>query len=203
LTASSYIYDCWGNGLDDEIRPDNPSLLKELILKTASAICFVLIFTLPAFAQDDSGSIQNSFGYANLSFPNLFTGQPGHHSGFANQTDLNLSKRWGLDNYMGLYSLGQGVTLFSDFFGGRVMFPRGKMIPYALAGLGGGYFSSGSGGASAFATRLGGGVTIPMNDSLAWKAEYSRMNFRLQTGPDSQWTSGNNLSVGVVFTISN
>src|SRR5262245_62780418 len=86
-------------------------LLKELILKTASAICLVLLFTLPALAQDDSGSIQNSFGYANLSFPNLITGQPGHHSGFVNQTDLNLSRTWGLDNYMGINGLGQGGKL--------------------------------------------------------------------------------------------
>jgi hypothetical protein len=166
-------------------------------------MCFALVLTVPAFAQDDSGSIQNSFGYANLSFPNLITGQPGHHSGFVNQTDLNLSKRWGLDNYMGIYGLGQGVTLISDFFGGKVMFPRGRVIPYALAGLGGGYFSGGSGGLSAFATRYGGGMTIPISDSLAWKVEYSRMNFHVPTTINSAWTSGNNIAAGIVFTISN
>jgi hypothetical protein len=157
-------------------------------------MCFALLFALPVLAQDNSGSIQNSFGYANLSFPNLITGQPGHHSGFVNQTDLNLSRRWGLDNYMGLYGLGQGVTLISDFFGGKVMFPTGRVIPYALAGLGGGYFSGGGGGVSSFATRYGGGMTIPMSDSFSWNVEYSRMNFHLPTTINSAWTGGNNLS---------
>jgi hypothetical protein len=172
-------------------------------VKTVFAMCFALLFALPVLAQDNSGSIQNSFGYANLSFPNLITGQPGHHSGFVNQTDLNLSRRWGLDNYMGLYGLGQGVTLISDFFGGKVMFPTGRVIPYALAGLGGGYFSGGGGGVSSFATRYGGGMTIPMSDSFSWNVEYSRMNFHLPTTINSAWTGGNNLSAGIVFTISN
>jgi len=167
------------------------------------AVCFALVLTIPAIAQDDSGSIQNSFGYANLSFPNLATGQPGHHSGFVNQTDLNLSSRWGLDNHMGIYGLGSGVSLFSDFFGGKIMFPHGNIIPYALAGLGGGYFSAGSGGTSAFAYRYGAGMTIPMSDSIAWKVEYSRMNFHLPTTANSSWTAGNNFSAGIVFKISN
>ena len=172
-------------------------------MKAVFAISIAVLFTVPALAQDDSGSIQNSFGYANLSFPNLITGQPGHHSGFVNQTDLNLSKTWGLDNYMGIYGLGQGVTLISDFFGGKIMFPRGRVIPYALAGLGGGYFSAGSGGASAFATRYGAGMTIPISDSIGWKVEYSRMNFHLPTTVNSSWTAGNNFSAGIVFTVSN
>jgi hypothetical protein len=126
------------------------------------------------------------------------------HSGFVNQTDFNLSKRFGLDNYMGIYSLGQGGTLVSDFFGGKVMFPRGKVVPYALGGLGVGYFSLASlGSTSAFATRYGAGMTIPINDSLAWKFEYSRMNFHLPTSTNSSWTSGNNLAAGIVFTITN
>jgi hypothetical protein len=176
-------------------------------LRTVFAVCFVLLLAFPALAEDNIASIQNSMGYANLSFPDLTTGLPGHHSGFANETDFNLSKRWGLDNYMGIYSLGQGTTLISDFFGGKVMYPRGKVVPYALAGLGVGYFSISSslvsGSTSAFATRYGGGMTVPINDSLAWKIEYSRMNFHLATTPNSAWTSGNNLSAGIVFTISN
>ena len=176
-------------------------------MRTVFAACFVLLLTFPAFGEDNSASIQTSMGYANLSFPDLTTGLPGHHSGFVNQTDFNLSKRWGLDNYMGIYSLGQGATLISDFFGGKVMYPRGKVVPYALAGLGVGYFSISSsavsGSTSAFATRYGGGMTIPINDSLAWKIEYSRMNFHLPTSANSAWTSSNNLSAGIVFTISN
>jgi hypothetical protein len=171
-------------------------------LKTLSAVFFALVLAVPALAQDDTASIQNSFGYANLSFPNLITGQVGRHSGFVNQTDLNLTKHFGFDNYMGIYSVGQGVTLLSDFVGGKIMMPRGKFTPYALAGLGGGYFSAGTGAATSFATRYGGGVTIPINDSIAWRVEYSRLNFHLQTTPDSAWTSGNNFAAGIVFKVN-
>src|SRR5262249_8638766 len=123
------------------------------------------------------------------------------------QTDFNLTKTFGLDNYLGIYGLGQGTTLISDFVGGKVMYPRGKVIPYALAGLGVGYFSISnsaiSGSTSAFATRYGGGVSLPINDSVGWKVEYSRMNFHLPTSANSAWTSGNNFSAGIVFTITN
>ena len=176
-------------------------------MRIVLAACFFLLLTVPIMAQDDSGSIHTSMGYANLSFPDLVTGLPGHHSGFVNQTDFNLSKTFGLDNYMGIYGLGQGSTLVSDFFGGKVMYPRGKVVPYALAGLGFGYFSvsstAGSGSASAFGTRFGGGMTIPINDSLSWKVEYSRMNFHLATSANSNWTAGNNLAAGIVFKLSN
>ena len=104
---------------------------------------------------------------------------------------------------MGVYRLGQGATLIADFFGGKVMHPIGKMVPYGLVGLGGSYFSLASGSLSAFATRYGGGVSVPITDSLAWKVEYSRMKFHVPTSTNSTWTGSNNLSAGIVFTISN
>jgi opacity protein-like surface antigen len=173
-------------------------------LRTIFAMCFVCLFALSVSAEDNSASIQNSIGYANLSFPDLTTGSPSHHSGFVNQTTFNLSRTWGLDNYMGVYSLGQGSTLLADFFGGKVMHPVGKVVPYGLIGLGGGYFSlASSGSVSAFAMRYGGGVSVPISDSLAWKVEYSRMKFHVPTSANSSWTASNNLSAGIVFTISN
>lgn len=174
-------------------------------MKIVFATCVVLLFTLSGFAEDNVATIENSLGYANLTLPTA-TGLGGHHSGFATETDFNLTRAFGLDNYLGVYGLGQGVTLVSDFFGGKIRYSRGKVVPYAVAGLGIGYFSvssaAGTGSASAFATRFGGGVTGPITDSLSWKAEYSRMNFHLPTTATSGWTSGNNLAGGIVFTLN-
>ena len=47
------------------------------------------------------------------------------------------------------------------------------------------------------------GADIPINDSMAWKVEVSRMGFHIQTTASSGWTSGTNISVRIVFTISN
>jgi hypothetical protein len=182
------------------------------MVRTVVIACFVLLLALPALAQEDYPRIQTSLGYSNLGFINLLTGEEGRHSGFANQTSFNLTKNLGLDNYMGIYGLGkgaansgQGITLISDFFGGKAMYRTARVVPYALAGLGVGYFteSSSGGSLSSFATRFGAGADIPINDSMAWKVEVSRMNFHIRTSASSGWTSGTNISTGIVFTISN
>lgn len=177
------------------------------MVRTIVVACFVLLLTIPALAQDDYPKIQTSMGYANLSFPHFGTGQTSRHSGFANQTSFNLTRTLGLDNYMGIYGLGQGVTLISDFFGGKAMYRGAKVVPYALAGIGVGYFtqstSQGYGASSSFATRAGAGFDVPISDSLAWKVEVSRMGFHIQTSANSGWTNGTNFSTGIVFTISN
>jgi hypothetical protein len=178
------------------------------MVRTVFAVCFVLLVAIPALAQEDYPRIQTSMGYTNLSFLDFGTGQKGHHSGFANSTGFNLTRSLGLENYMGLYSLGQGVTLISDLFGGKATYRTSRVAPYVLGGLGVGYFtqstSNGVGAASSFATRYGGGVDIPINESMAWKFEVSRMNFHIQLLPDgSNWNGGTNFTTGIVFTLSN
>jgi len=181
------------------------------MVKTIVVACFVLLLAIPALAQDDFPRIQTSMGYANLSFPDLTTGIVGHHSGFSNETSFNLTKNYGLSNYMGIYGVGTGSTLISDFFGGKVMYRGAKVVPYATAGIGVGYFTAstayGYGAQSSFATRVGAGADIPLGDILAIKVEYSRMNFHVNFGFDptntGAWTGGNNISVGVVFTLVN
>src|SRR6185369_2480270 len=101
------------------------------MVKTFLAASFVLLLAVPALAQEDYPKIQTSMGYTNLSFPNG-TGSSSHHSGFANETGFNLTKTWGLENYMGIYSLGQGVTLIADSFGGKATYRGAKVSPYAL-----------------------------------------------------------------------
>jgi len=107
---------------------------------------------------------------------------------------------------MGIYSLGGGVTLISDLFGGKATYRTSKFAPYALAGIGIGYFtqssSAGYGATSKFATRVGAGVDIPISDSLSWKVEVSRMGFKFETTPGNSWTSGTNIATGIVFTLA-
>lgn len=175
------------------------------MVKTIVSACFVLMLAIPALAQDDYPKIYTSLGYANLSFPDLTTGVDGHHSGFANSTGFNLSRTLGLENYMGIYGVGQGSTLIADFFGGKATYRAAKVAPYVTAGIGVGYFtqqsSFGVGAASSFATRYGGGVDVPINDSMFWKVEVTRMSFHLQTSPTSSWTGGTNIQAGIVITI--
>jgi hypothetical protein len=178
------------------------------MVKTIVVACFVLLLAIPALAQDDYPKIQTSLGYANLSFPDLNTGETGHHSGFSNSTGFNLTRTLGLENYMGIYGVGQGSTLIADFFGGKATYRASKVSPYVLAGIGVGYFSISNqfvyGSTSSFATRYGAGIDVPINDTMYWKVEYSRMNFHVNfTNPTGGgWTGGNNIQAGIVFTLT-
>jgi hypothetical protein len=168
--------------------------------------CFVLLLAIPAMAQEDYPKIETSMGYTNLSLFNFATNDVSRHSGFANQTGFNLTKTLGLENYMGLYSLGGGVTLIADTFGGKATYRAAKISPYVLGGIGVGYFtqstSYGYGASSSFATRYGAGVDVPINESMKWKVEISRMGFHIQTVPTSSWTSGTNITTGIVFVLA-
>jgi opacity protein-like surface antigen len=176
------------------------------MVRTIVVACFVLLLAIPALAQDDYPKIQTSMGYANLGLFNFGTGGTSRHSGFSNQTGFNLTKTYGLENYMGIYSLGGGVTLIADMFGGKATYRTSKFSPYALAGIGIGYFTAstsyGYAATSKFAHRVGVGVDFPISDSLAWKVEVSRMGFKIETTPGSGWTNGTNIATGIVFTLA-
>lgn len=187
------------------------------MVKTVLVSCFVLLLAIPALAQDDYPKIYTSMGYANLSLPDPITGDNGHRSGFANSTGLNLSRTFGVENYMGIYSLGSSsgssASMIADFIGGTANYRAAKIAPYGLGAIGFAYCSicgitSGITpsyyGQSFFATRFGGGVNVPINDILSWKVEVSRMSFHFPSpGSSSSWTSGTNIQGGIQFTLLN
>ncbi len=185
------------------------------MVKIAGVLFGVLLCAAPLLAQDDYPRIQTSLGYANLNLVDFgsvdptsgfFSGATAHHSGFANETGFNFTRSLGVNNYMGIYGLGANTTMIADFIGGKAMYRAARVVPYGLAGLGFGYLTSSSSyyGSSSFATRYGGGVDVPIGETMAWKFEVSRMSFHFgQLTPTSgSWTSGTNFQTGIVFTLA-
>ena len=181
------------------------------MVRVLVAVLFAVLAALPAMAQDDYPRIEMSLGYANMGFPccsgnNL--GDNTRHSGFASTQGFNLTRRFGIENYFGYYSLGNRVNLLSNLFGGKVAARRfERAVPYFTAGIGVGYLTDSSGYygyGSAFGTRFGPGVDLKFNDSMALKVDFSRMSYHFGqlTPTSSSWWSGWNLKTGVVFVLS-
>lgn len=163
------------------------------------AAVLLLLFTVPTFAQDEFPRFEMAMGYANLGFPTGANGQNERHSGFAMQNGLNFVRWFGIENYTGVYGLGNNITLISNIVGAKVAARGGRAVPYAVAGFGVGYFTDErTFGSSVSSTRLGAGVDLPLNDSMALRLDFSRMGFNLD-----RWRSSSNFAVGIVFNILN
>jgi len=184
------------------------------MVRTIVLAGITLLLAVPAFAQfsqDDYPRIEMAMGYANLAFPSFSTfNSIEHHSGFSTHMGFNLSRKFGIENYTGIYGLGQGVTLISNIVGGKIMWRKSRVVPFAVGGIGIGYFTASSGGyyssSSSFATRYGGGADIPFNDSMGLKIDVSRLGShgdipRSLTG--NSWITNWNISTGINFTLSN
>ena len=173
------------------------------IIKYCLAFVLVLTFAVPVFAQDDYPKFQLAPGYGNvkLSVPNLefFGFNPGRHSGFTLDTNYNFKSALGLDLFTGYYGVGPNAVLYTNTFGLNVPLRKNPhIIPFGTAGIGFGIFSISSGSARSMATRIGGGVDIPFNDSLAIRVDATRLGFHLA----DSWNSGMNISAGVVINLS-
>ena len=185
------------------------------MVKIVSVLILALWVVAPAWAQDDDyPRIETTFAYSNTSLSiQGFTGQPdlfsGNHSGFANISGLNLFPWMGIENYMGYYGLGDGFSLFQNTFGGRLTARNfERIVPYVGAGIGVGYFTvSGSSlGGSNLATRISGGVDLPINETLSWKFDVTRLTVRTADfrtagiSPDG-WSSGTTFTTGIILNI--
>jgi len=183
------------------------------MVRVIVAALFAVLIALPAMAQDDYPRIEMSLGYANLGFPCCSTiGDSSRHSGFASTQGFNLTRIFGIENYFGYYSLGgknnplvgTNVSLLANIVGGKIAARTERAVPYFTAGIGVGYLFGDYGSyGSSFGTRWGPGVDIKLNDSMAWKVDFTRMSFHQQFTAASTWSSGWNLSTGIVFVLSN
>lgn len=169
------------------------------MVRVVTAALFVMALALPALAQDDFPRLEVAMGYSNMGFPTGINGATERHSGFIMDTGFNFTRSLGIDNLTAFYSLGNSVTLIGNIVGGKAALRGGgKLVPYAVAGLGGAYLTSGyyqvSG--SLFSTRFGAGVDVPLNDAFSLKFDVSRLHFG-SLGSHASFTAG------VVFTLSN
>ena len=176
------------------------------MVRVIVAAVFVLLVAIPALAQDDFPRIEMSMGYANVGFPccKNTTGEIERHHGFSSTQGLNLTRILGIENYFGYYSLGNRVSLIANMFGGKLAARTERATPYVVAGIGVGYITDEQTfGSSSMATRLGGGVDIKMNESMAWKVDASKMSFHVGqiTPGGGSWHGGWNFSTGIVFIL--
>jgi opacity protein-like surface antigen len=164
-------------------------------------------------AQDDFPRVEMGFGYANLGLPASSTTDIQHNSGFAMHTNFSFTRAFGIDNYTGYYSMGQGANLFTNIFAGKLTYRSEKLSPYLVAGIGGaqvsiqqnGYYYSGG---SSLAHRLGGGVDYRFSDVMALRVDVSKLQVHQgcatvsSTGAcSSGWIGKMNIATSIVFTI--
>ena len=170
------------------------------MLRYGFALCLLLVFSAPLFAQVDYPTFQLAPGYGNLKFGIPTVGLSSErHSGFIMDTNYNFHPVIGLDIYTGYYSLGQDATLYTNTFGLNFTLRKStRVIPYGTAGFGFGAVQISNGSATSMATRIGGGVDFPMGDSIAIRGEATRMGFHF----DHNWNGGMNYSVGIVLNLS-
>jgi len=183
------------------------------LVKTLLAASLLLLFTVPAMAQDDFPRVEMGFGYANLGLPASSASDVQHNSGFAMHTNFSFTRALGIDNYTGYYSLGSGSNLFTNIFSGKLTYRSNKVAPYIVAGLGGaqvsiqqgGYYYSGG---SSLATRLGGGVDYRFSDVMAFRVDLSKLQMHTGCATVSAagacsggWIGKMNIATSVVFTI--
>lgn len=173
-----------------------------MVIRIGASAFLLIILAVPALAQDaDFPRVEVAMGYANLGFPGVRGID--RHSGFAMHSGLNFVRWFGIENYTGVYSLGNDVTLLANIVGGKLVHRdalEGRIAPYLVGGIGVGYFTQEvSGfvvGGSATAARYGGGVDFQVGDSWGVKVDASRMAFHMN-GWQTHW----NISAGVVFRV--
>jgi hypothetical protein len=173
------------------------------MVKFVCAWLLVVAFAAPAFCQDVP-QVEIALGYGNYAM-NLIP-DDGRHSGFATHQAFNLNSVFAIENYFGYYGFGTDpslgkVELLSNLFGGKFSYRAAGPVIYGSAGIGGGWLrfpDIGAGTNNAFGVKFGGGVDIPLGDSIAWKVDVSRMSFHFF----DEWRSGTNFSTGIVLKIA-
>ena len=170
------------------------------VLRYGFVFCLLFAFAAPVFAQSDYPTFQLAPGYGNYKFGIPSAGLPStRHSGFVLDTNYNFSPVIGLDLFTGYFSLGNNATLYTNTFGLNFSLRKSEqIIPYGTAGFGFGSLSANGFGQQSMAARIGGGVDIPLGDSIAIRAEATRMGFHFE----HEWNGGMNFSVGIALNLS-
>jgi len=170
------------------------------MLRYGLAFSLLLAFAAPVFAQGDYPTFQLAPGYGNINFGVPSGGlTTSRHSGFVLDTNYNFTSVVGLDLFTGYYSVGSNSTLYTNTFGLNASLRKNAhIIPFGTAGFGFGILNINGFGGQAMATRIGGGVDIPLGDSLAIRTDVTRMSFHF----NHDWNGGMHVSVGIVLNLS-
>jgi len=180
---------------------------------------FVILFAVPAMAQDEFPRLEMTFGYGRVGLSDLHadildgtlsqfglvTDSRGSHGGFTMHTGLNFTHWLGFEYMLGYYGLGKdnignSNELLVNIFSGKVAARQfGRVVPYAVAGIGDGSLrvESLQGGDGGVAFRYGGGVDVPLNTGMSLKFDLSRMSFGFLNVRESS----TNFSVGVTINL--
>jgi hypothetical protein len=180
-------------------------LVRRVFFGALVVVVIGLASATPAWAQyGDYPFIEVSMGYGNLGFPKA-DGTTGRHSGFASQQDIHLTRWFGIDNYVGYYSMGNNASTFSNVIGAKLApFGTRGLSPYAVGGVGWSRMTVQPFGLAGtmLTTRLGGGLDIPLTPVTRLRGDVSRMWFHTgDIGFGSTWTAGTNFSGGLVFIL--
>jgi len=186
-------------------------------VRIVSAAILVATIALSARAQDIEPVILAG-GYANLNFrfnnvsvfpaPSAYVRQDGgtlHHSGLWFGVEWKPAAWFGIDNYIGVYALGNDVDLIAVVPSGKIAAPKllgGRVMPYAVAGFGIGHyreriaflFSGRTYTSTSVAARYGFGTDIRITPNGGLRLEATRMALHFVG-----WSTSWNLSTGYVF----
>ena len=172
------------------------------MVRTIVGTVVLLFVALPAFAQEDFPRVEMSLGYANLAYPccSGTIGQSSRHSGFASTQGLNMTKNLGIENYFAYYGLGgkdtigSSVSMIANIVGAQagnmdsrcclcqredliLILQQHQRLPDGLA------------------RHL---AVLRRSDCLVQPAIHQQF-----TTTGGSWSSGWNLSTGIVFALSN
>jgi hypothetical protein len=178
----------------------------------ASLLGFLFV---PQVLAQEFPAVEISLGYANLAtsvreldpfLANSFflDDERERHSGFGMHAGLNLTHWLGVENYTGYYSLGRGFHLLINTIGGKLALRKYERATlYGVVAYGRGSLRVAEFGEIGDIFRIGGGVDIPFNESMALKFDVSRMSLgEFISGVGlGDWRSSLNFSTGVVFRV--
>jgi len=133
-----------------------------------------------------------------------------HHSGGFVDVEWNPTQWLSLENYAGIYSVANHITLFVDIPGSKIILRKllnGRVAPYAVGGFGFGLFSERASSLAPVrgtyyhhaspATRYGSGTDVQINNRFGLRLDVSRMTVKL-----TDWATNWNLAGGVILRLT-
>jgi hypothetical protein len=169
---------------------------------TLTRSLLLVLLAAPAYGQHSFPRVQLGATYANLRLPSGGT-TAARHTGFSAQAGYNFTPWLGVENHLGIYSLGFSTTLIADVVSVR---PTGRplsgdaVVPFGVIGYGVGFITQTSvryREGTVPVVRVAGGVEFLIKKPLSFRIDVGRLFLR-----SNIQESGINGTVGVAFNFS-